>query len=38
MNDLPTLAADLELDPATVPYVDFERMVVGWLLTAEPPA
>lgn len=38
MADLPTLAADLEFDPATVPYVDFERMVVGWLLTAEPPA
>lgn len=36
--DLPTLAADLEFDPDTVPYVDFERMVVGWLLTAEPPA
>lgn len=38
MADLPTLAADLEFDPETVPYVDFERMVVGWLLTAEPPA
>jgi hypothetical protein len=38
MADLPTLAADLEFDPDTVPYVDFERMVVGWLLTAEPPA
>lgn len=37
MADLPILAADLEFDPATVPYVDFERMVVGWLLTAEPP-
>lgn len=35
--DLPTLAADLEFDPANVPYVDFERMVVGWLLSAEPP-
>ncbi|TCS13983.1 hypothetical protein EV278_10829 [Caulobacter sp. BK020] len=37
MADLPTLAADLEFDPDTVPYVDFERMVVGWLLSAEPP-
>lgn len=36
--DLPTLAADLEFDPATIPYVDFERMVVGWLLSAEAPA
>ena len=36
--DLPSLAADLEFDPETVPYVDFERMVVGWLLTAEPLA
>jgi hypothetical protein len=36
--DLPNLAADLEFDPRTIPYVDFERMVVGWLLTAEPPA
>jgi hypothetical protein len=36
--DLPTLAADLEFNPEAVPYVDFERMVVGWLLTAEPPA
>jgi hypothetical protein len=38
LADLPTLAADLEFDPDTVPYVDFERMVVGWLLTAEPLA
>lgn len=36
--DLPTLAADLEFDPAAIPYVDFERMVVGWLLTADAPA
>lgn len=36
--DLPALAADLEFDPANIPYVDFERMIVGWLLTAGPPA
>lgn len=35
--DLPALAADLEFDPANIPYVDFERMIVGWLLTAGPP-
>lgn len=38
MADLPALAADLEFDPANIPYVDFERMIVGWLLTAGPPA
>lgn len=37
MSDLPALAEDLEFDPASIPYVDFERMIVGWLLTAEPP-
>lgn len=36
--DLPALAEDLEFDPANIPYVDFERMIVGWLLTAGPPA
>jgi hypothetical protein len=35
--DLPALAAELEFDPANIPYVDFERMVVGWLLQANPP-
>lgn len=29
--DLPALAATLEFDPAKIPYVDFERIVVGWL-------
>ncbi|ATY34822.1 hypothetical protein [Sphingomonas psychrotolerans] len=29
--DLPALAAALEFDPAKIPYVDFERIVVGWL-------
>ncbi|WP_236634214.1 nucleotide-binding protein [Caulobacter sp. X] len=38
MADLPALASDLEFDPENVPYVDFERMIVGWLLTAGPPA
>ncbi len=30
--DLPALAAALEFEPTTIPYVDFERIVVGWLL------
>jgi hypothetical protein len=34
--DLPALAAELEFDAANIPYVDFERMVVGWLLQANP--
>lgn len=35
--DLPALAAELQFDPAAVPYVDYERIVVGWLLQANPP-
>lgn len=33
--DLPGLAAALEFDPKEIPYVDFERIIVGWL-TADP--
>lgn len=33
-NDLPALAAELDFDPAQIPYVDFERIVVNWLITA----
>ena len=29
--DLPGVAAKLEFDPGNIPYVDFERIVVGWL-------
>ena len=29
--DLPALADNLEFDPAAIPYVDYERIVVGWL-------
>ncbi len=36
--DLPRLAVDLEFDPDILPYVDFERIVVGWLLQKQPPA
>lgn len=35
--ELPTLAANLEFEPAKIPYVDFERIVVGWLLSAAAP-
>lgn len=29
--DLPDIAIELEFDPKRIPYVDFERIVVGWL-------
>lgn len=35
--DLPALARELQFDPANIPYVDYERIVVGWLLQANPP-
>ena len=34
MADLPALAASLAFEPAEIPYVDFERIVVEWLLGA----
>lgn len=37
LADLPALAAELEFDPADIPYVDFERIIVGWLLQAALP-
>ena len=36
--DLPVMAAELEFDPDHIPYVDYESMIVGWLLKAGPPA
>ena len=38
-NDLPALARRLEFDPERMPYVDYERIVVGWLLKEDglPP-
>ena len=33
--ELPALAQALEFDRQKIPYVDFERIVVGWL-TADP--
>lgn len=29
--DLPTLATDLDLDPAKITYVDFDLILTGWL-------
>lgn len=37
LADLPALAAQLEFDPERIPYVDYERLVVGWLLEADSP-
>ena len=34
LADLPALAASLAFEPEAVPYVDFERIVVEWLLGA----
>jgi hypothetical protein len=33
-SDLPALAGELDFDPERIPYVDFERIVVNWLLAA----
>jgi hypothetical protein len=38
LADLPTLARDLEFDPDTIGYVDFERFAVEWLLKVAPLA
>jgi hypothetical protein len=37
LADLPALAAELEFEPESIPYVDFERIVAGWLLQAFGP-
>lgn len=34
LGDLPGIAADLEFDPGSIPYVDFERIVAKWLAAA----
>lgn len=34
--EFPALAARLEFDPTAIPYVDYERLVVSWLLEANP--
>ena len=34
--ELPDIARQFEFDPAAIPYVDFERIIAGWLL--ERPA
>jgi len=37
-RELPALAAALEFDPDRIPHVDFERILVEWILAATPPA
>jgi hypothetical protein len=37
LDELPAMASKLEFDPESIPYVDFERFVVGWLVTATEP-
>lgn len=37
LADLPALAAALDFDVDQIPYVDFERIVVTWLLEAPAP-
>lgn len=32
-DDLPALSQELEFDSAEIPYVDYERIVVSWLVT-----
>lgn len=34
LADLPAICGEFEFDPATIPYVDFERFVVNWLVEA----
>jgi hypothetical protein len=36
-DELPDIAAESGFDLATLPYVDFEYLVVDWLLAAPPP-
>lgn len=37
LEDLPALAGELEFDVEDIPYVDFERIVVSWLVQAPAP-
>jgi hypothetical protein len=36
LRELPAICAELAFEPQTIPYVDFEHIVVNWLLEAEP--
>lgn len=36
LDDLPALAKALDFELDNIPYVDFERIVAGWLLNAGP--
>lgn len=35
-TQLPNIAMQLEFEVAAIPYVDYEKIVVGWLLESEP--
>lgn len=35
-QQLPLFAERLEFDVTSIPYVDYEKIVVGWLLESEP--
>lgn len=37
LADLPALAAELEFEPESIPYVDFERIAASWLVQASGP-
>jgi hypothetical protein len=37
LSSLPALAAELEFDIESIPYVDYERIVVSWLVEAPSP-
>lgn len=38
LAELPAICEELAFDPDTIPYVDFEHIVVEWLLDPEPAA
>lgn len=35
-DELPAICEALEFDPGTLPYADFERILIGWLIEADP--
>jgi len=38
VRGLPRLAQEIGVDPRNPPYVDFERLLTGWLLLANSSA
>jgi hypothetical protein len=35
-EQLPLIAERLEFEVVNIPYIDYEKIVVGWLLESEP--